>query len=401
MKKIKINFKAFFLYLFGVVIMFLAGMSMGGFLEYLYYIMLIYPLLSVAHLIYSINHLKYYEKFSIEYPKKGDSIDYELTLANEALFPSANIFVRFKFMIRNILKEGNEIYLSINKKSVTKNYIINCPYRGIYTVGIESLELSDFLCWIKYKPEVFYRTFYVYPRIIEIKNFMRNIFKDRDTNITNRGGVVDYTIINSLIDYRSGESVKHVAWKKFIQTGIPYLKKYDSSTTSGISIYLDTRSDDMQEEYLLEREDCSVEILVSLVKYFLSQSIQVEVCAPGINTYKFKAEDITCFDDFYKSTFKIQFDSIQSPVKLFRNDLRDFGLSKQTVIFITHKRDPEIFNLIAEFDITGIEIIVIVNQSCMSSLDRAKIRSYIEQMKFKRNNIVIVNNSNTIKEDLQ
>ncbi len=400
---IRINFKSVFLYFFSTLIMFLAGMSMGGYLAFVFYFMLLYPVISVIHLAISGMQLRYFENLSQEHPQKGEKIDYIFTMSNESVLPGVNMYVKFKLVNYGIDKNIEDLYLSLDAgKSVTNNFTIKCPYRGIYNVGIESLELTDSLKFIRIYPEVFYKTFYVYPRIIQLDSFLREIRKDSDISMQETGRVYDYTLFDSVKEYRTGDPVKHIAWKKFFQTGNPYIKTYDSSSTSGVIIYMDTRrAENLAMESMLEQEDCSVEILVSLVRYFLSKSVQTNVCASGLIDFSFRGNDMSSFESFYKSTIKIDFNSPYGPKKSFLEAYSENSINCETIIFITHVCDPEIFSLVRDSEKTGLETIIIVNQMHMKAEEKLKIKTYMNNLKSKADNIVVVNNSQNIKEDLQ
>ena len=48
---------------------------------------------------------------------------------------------------------------------------IHCPYRGEYTIGLKSLEISDFFQLFSITKKVKPKTFSVFPRIVELDRF--------------------------------------------------------------------------------------------------------------------------------------------------------------------------------------------------------------------------------------
>src|SRR4030043_784174 len=138
--KIKINVYAVFIYFFFLSILFLAGMSMGKLLLFLFYFFSVYPVISAVQFFILISNFKYIEDFNTEHPLKGESIKYKFNFSNESLNTNPFIFIRFKYIQSNSIEKLQEIILTLGRnKNYSYELYIKCPYRGIYTVGIEQM----------------------------------------------------------------------------------------------------------------------------------------------------------------------------------------------------------------------------------------------------------------------
>jgi uncharacterized protein (DUF58 family) len=402
MKLVRINLRACGLYLFGFVIVYLAGMSMAGVLQYLFLVYLLFPALSFLLLFMTFLKFRYYEHFSTEHPYKGEEVKYDLSLANELPFGSAFVDVSYKIMSPDASLHLNRLTTSLSRGKTQKHsYSIRFPYRGIYEVGIESIELFDVFRWLIFSPQVWFRTFYVYPRIIRLTSVFSNLQNIIETSGTGLGIIHDHTLFRDLAEYRNGGPVKHIAWKKFASLGTPFLKEYEKTSWPGVEIYLDLRRGREPDHEVLEREDCSVEILTALVNYFLSNSVPTSVHAyNGRDRYDFHGDSGTQFAEFYKSTITLTFANLFPPTRVFQSDLHDRRIKAGTVIFITHQLDPSIIGLIEQSTRSDLAIFTIVNQSGMAEEDRLKDLRLLQSHVTLKQNIIFVGNIESLPEDL-
>ncbi|MBA7695445.1 hypothetical protein ES703_104073 [subsurface metagenome] len=238
-------------------------------------------------------------------------------------------------------------------------------------MGLDNLVFEDLFHLFRITRSVWYRTFYVYPRILYLNRFPY-ILKGgtQKTHGTFQGTVPDLSLFTQLKAYRSGESLRHIYWKKFASTGIPFLREYEITTEPGLTIYVDLRRGTHRGINALKIEDTSIEILVSLVKYFLDQGIRIIIRAPGRNLYSFTGNNRIQFNDFYTSTFQLLFQKTISPAKLYRAD-RKSGFQSSSSLFITHLMDADLFAFIEESLGMKNTISVIFNHAACEDQDLA------------------------------
>ena len=399
--RLAINFQAVLVYSFGFALTYLAGFSLAGNLQFIFFLYLLYPVVSFVLLVSLFFNFRYYENFSTEHPAKGDEVSYILNLANEALYP-AFVKVKFKLISPDTSFQIAPLALFLKPKaSLSHTYRLRFPYRGIYKVGLEEIELTDYLGWLRYRPPVWFRTFYVYPRLIELQGFVPAQQNICESSGVHEGILYDYSLYQELREYRPGANCKHLAWKKFGATGMPYIKEYEKNSWPGVTIYLDLRRESEANPGLLEREDCSVEILVALVKYFLDRRTPVRVVAYNErDRFCFAAQDPQLFKGFYTSTINLNFSGSVSAVQIFELERREHLLATGSVIFITHQFDLTYLELVTSSICHELNIIVIVNESGLSpSICEKQQQMLTSQTKLKAK-ILFVKSSSSLLEDL-
>ena len=407
--------RALGLYVFTLILLWLAGRYAARPFLVLFLFLVLILLLSLAWLAAAFMLLRYHQEFSTEHPVKGETVLHRIVLANECLLPVHFVRVRFKTVFPGIEQPQPDFsaYLPARGR-LEREYRIHCPYRGIYTVGLESLELEDPLHLAVLRRRVWYRTFYVYPRVLALRSFSAGPERgERLLQGVSAGGEPDFTLYSRLRGYRQGDPLRHVAWKKFASTGSLYLKEYDSSAEPGVSVYFDLRlsewpggdggppgATDSARMAALEREDVSVEILVALVKYFLDRGVPVTVRAPGRSLYSFKGGSSAEFRGFYESTARLLFQKTLSPVALYRYD-REGGLEGSSAVVVSHRFDPEILTLV-EASLCGEDpVALVLNRCSQPESERRRALPWLRSLSERGAVIRLVDGPETIRRDLE
>ena len=392
-------------YLFTILLVHLGRVHIGGLFHYMHFLLIVAPPLSIIHMGLSISAVKYNQSFDTDHPIKGEQLTYTLLLANESYLGTPRIRISFTTVQPGVKSHIDSLDLSLKRgQRLDLAYKISCPFRGIYTVGLHRMEIDDLLGFVRISRPVWHKTFYVYPRIIDASYpFTVGDVSDLSTG-PNPGASQDYSLFESLVPYRNGESVRHIAWKKFFALGEPYLKSYARTSQPGITIYFDLRRDEEPVAEVLEREDCSVEILVSLVKYFLDRDVPVSIHAMSQSRYRFAAETRNAFELFHKDTINLLFTHTISPAEIFLADTLEM-MPRSSVLFITHRMDSEI---IAIMDDTlesqsseAPEVACIVNQTNMDKKTVEACTLVFDELREKGAKALLVKGSESLNSDLR
>ena len=391
------------LYFLCLLLAYLAGSYVAPFFTYLFILLMLLPMFSLLYLLLTFLPLRYYQDFSNEHPVKGESVVYRLILANETILPVHSIRVVFK-TIHPFMEEALPDFITYirAKNRFDKAYTIHCPFRGIYNVGLESLEAEDPLHLFVLRRRVWYRTFYVYPRVLALREFTTGSERsEHPAQGTSTGSVADFALFSRLRAYRHGESMHHVAWRKFASTGSPFLKDYDTSAEPGVIVYFDLRRTALVGMKALETEDVSVDILVALVKYYLERGVPVTVRAPGRNLYTFRGSGPASFGRFYRSTMELLFQPSVSPASVFLMDRRTGGYESSSALFISHLFDPEIFTVVEQSLSSGTPSALVLNRSGYTPEQRNAILPFLYGLGERGANIRFIDGSEGIVRNLE
>jgi uncharacterized protein (DUF58 family) len=397
-----VRFRALGLYLLVLILAFLAGSYVVPFFFCVFLLLLLLPVVSLCCLLLGFLSLKYHQEFSTEHPVKGEWVAHRLALSNETFLPLHHVRVRFKAVHPGMAEQQPDFQAYLRARGrLEREYRIHCPFRGIYTVGLQTLEAQDPLHLFTLRRPVWYRTFYVYPRVLPLKGFTTGLERsERLSQGSSTGAVPDYALFSRLRSYRRGESLRHVSWKKFAATGHPYLKEYDTSAEPGVSIYFDLREMDLPVLKALETEDVSVEILVALVKFYLDAGVPVSVHAPGRSLFHFRGSSPTDFQAFHKATMELLFQRTISPAALYRSDRQSGSADGSSVILVSHLFDAETFALVEDALAGEQPVSLVLNQNGCSREQRRQLQPYLDTLKDRGANIRLVRGPESISEEL-
>ena len=421
-----VRLRACGLYLFAMVLSYLAAAYLGAFFAVFATVFIVLPLASLILLLIAAAGLRYSQHFSNEQPVKGQELQYRCIIENGSALPLPRVRARFRAIrpsaggaaagsgpadagtmrgsdgARSDDRDGGDGMLTYlpGHQFVEREQAVQLPYRGIYTVGLERIELGDTLQLFNVRPRVRVREFRVYPRILPISEFQPGTERRLGTSeVGSLGNLPDYSLFNQLREYRHGESVRHLAWKKFASTGIPVVKEYDSTSEPAVSIYVDLRPVPSSAEDVLLTEDVTVEALVALVNHFLKRNLPVTVRAASRTSYEFIGDHASDFGRFYESTFELLFVSDISAARLYETHL-ETGMNTEvnSMFFITHLLDPELLILLDEQRSSNFQVTLIHNQTAEPAERHA---GYFNRLREQGTRVVALRGSGTIAADLE
>jgi uncharacterized protein (DUF58 family) len=397
----------FFPLYLGIFIVFhLAASYLGGAFTYASRFLAVLLLLDLVHLLWNLRRIRYSQNFSTTHPVKGQNVEYVFRLRMESPIPGARIRVRFKGIRQDLNMDYGVKALDFFPPAGAfdeHRKQIQCPFRGTYTVGLDSIELQDALAMLWIQVPVWFITFYVYPRLVKLDScrLAGEGRRDLGTSLA-EGAVIDPTRFRSLTEYRPGESVRHLAWKKFAATGRPFLRDWERSAFPGITLYLDTLSRGEADYQSLLAEDCALEILLALAHWGIVQDIPVffrrETGPARVN------HEAGNFSGFIAETAKISFRppseaSLPSLLDDLESDIQRGNLGTVAVAAIFRKFDQEVVSFLENYTDEHRHCYAVVVASALPPEEEENARRYHASAS-PAQMLIFVRDSESIKEDL-
>jgi uncharacterized protein (DUF58 family) len=398
-----LQFDALLIYAFCVVLVYLAGTYLSSIMLFIFYALITFPIVSVLLFLISTRGISFTQEFSTEHPVKGEAVGYEILIANESTFPVAEMNVRF-ISANPLMEHVLTDFVTPLKRGqrIRKQYSVECAYRGVYQVGLRNIDLRDMSHFLRVSIPVWHRSFYVYPRIVELPSLAARLIKTSPRGERAlHGGLPDYALFHQLHEYKEGDSIRHLYWKKFATTGIPFIKEYESPAEVGVAVYFDLRRSEPVSPAILAREDATVEIVVALIKFLLDRALTVSVYAPGREIYEFHGSNNRNFEAFYKSTVNLLFQETYSPAEIFRaHQLLQLHTAEST-FFITHLIDDEILNLLEEALSADRIFTLIFNHTNSAQAEKEQRIRVLNSFRDRGMHIIDVHSSETIVDDMR
>ena len=387
--KINIRKKGFFLYLAVLTITYLTSSYLGEIFRPLFLFLFILLLFSYFHILITKQTLNFRQEFTTYYPVKGEEFTFRFTIHNSSILPSPRLETRFSFRhLEKALKEESSGFIILPGKTCKTERRVIFRYRGRYSIGIPDFRVYDLpgIFSLDMRPEN--KVFTVPPRIIPLKNvpfFMEE--GTYDFHGEAGGRQAESLLFSGLTEYRPGDSVKKIAWKKYAARGIPVMKITEGASRKEFAIYPDQRRTDRNEEAVLAEEDCLVEVLTACLKYLLDRSIPVEVLLAGKVFFSGSSPDD--FDRFYRRTDEIEFSGSGDPADYCLERIQT-GNAAGSSLIITHRTAPETMEKTDRARNRGLDISVISCIPGFDPLEKVRWRTYVSGLSRKGNRIKIL-----------
>ena len=397
--KLSLNATAVIPHLLAMVVLYLASGYLGGMFRLLFGVMVMLPTLSLLHAAVVAFSLRIDQHLEDAAPSRGDRIPFSAWVENSSWLPAPHLCARLILAWPGAAKPQADLQFSLLSQSEYHyQATIACSHRGSYRVGLDWVRFSDMLGLCTVCRPVQQQSFYVYPRVITVRSAGGPAVGAGASASATVGREVDPTLLRGVSEYQRDQPMQHIAWRLFAAYGIPYVKEYDSGQRTATVIYIDLRAIQAVPERRLEVDDCSIEILVAVVKALAEAEIPVEVHGIGTQHYQARLSAQVHFREFLLSTRLIEFGREYSPRLLMASYGRRRSDRPQAALLITHRLDNEIVELLRG---SGTEAVpAIVNLMALSDEQRAVARRLAHQSHIDGGSVRLIEDSTQIGEAL-
>ncbi len=342
MRAVTVRVTGVLLYAFVLVLLYLAGMYVGPVYYFIYAVMLLLPILSIVHVALTLAGVTVADECDALEPERGQTVRYRLVITNRFVTPTSLLRVRFSRWPADPGEGPPEIAMTLPGFGEIEHVI---PFvarrRGVHSLGLQSVEVADLFGWLTVRKPLAPREIVVYPRAVDL----RLAPSARDGLGGGSGGGSakdgDFSQLDGLTGYRDGFSARHIAWRKFLATGIPYLQEWGAGLLPGATIYLDSRRKPGARDEAAETEDASADVAASLARLFIASRVPTKLRSTGRTS---GSERAGTFDEIRRSLARLEFDAETSPALALAAD-RAAGLSTATVVVVTHFADGRLLDL--------------------------------------------------------
>lgn len=346
----------------------------GGSVPYAFlYLFICIPFISYLYTAYVYLKLRIYQRMESYIVVKGDLTPYFFKIANEDFISYSSIKVNFLCDKSKITgADTNEEYTLLPNMIKSKETTIQCHYRGEYCVGLESVEITDFLNLFCVKYPIHSKlNITVLPRIVplvdtkvipnqkDIKNMLLNLFQNRNTmDVDSR-------------PYQRGDSKKQINWKVTARHNILYSRKIVNDPKSKIVLVMDLGRVQENEFDRLTYEDSILEITLALSHYCMEHKTGILLFFEQMGIQKHEINNTANFDLFYQMCVKFAFRS-EIPLEVLLKESERVDGSNKFYIIITHVITNELLLHLLKVREVGNEVAVILISNVMNEKDDYK-----------------------------
>ncbi|MFT4145354.1 MAG: DUF58 domain-containing protein [Mobilitalea sp.] len=317
----------------------------GGTISYsLFYLSLLTPVLSFLYTLFVYFQFKLAQSISTVLVRKGEWNDYSFTIANEN-------FITFSRIKVNFFKEKStmEISSKINEYSLLpgeseKLYTrMKCNYRGEYEVGIDSVEVTDYLYLFTIKYPLPSRLkVYVLPRVVPIDRLGIALTQEDVKNPTRYSNTAEEELDTEIRKYSPGDSRKRIHWKASARMKELISRKYQEIPKSEIAIFMDLTRIKEDELKVVIFEDKIIESVLAIANYYAVRNTPAHIIYDKLERTNYTISSKETFNVFYKTCAKINFEG-KLPVEALIEERQRKGERGMFYIVATHTLSKELY----------------------------------------------------------
>jgi hypothetical protein len=317
----------------------------GGNISYaLFYLSILLPIISFLYTVYVYFRFKLYQSIDNYLVVKGDWNMYSFVIANEDVVTFRNIKVNFLSDKSTIEATNQNTEYSLlpteNEKLETR---IKCNYRGEYYVGVDSIEVTDFLYLFSITyPMGSKLKVYVLPRVVPIEQLGIAPPQNDVKNPMRFSNSAEEELDTEIRKYYPGDSRKRIHWKASARMNQLISRKYQHIPKAEIAIFMDLMKIQDEEIKVVIAEDKIIESVLAIANYYALRKTTSHIIyeMAGKNQISIASKDE--FSAFYKACVRLRFLGI-IPIYELLNERMHRGEDGMFYVVVTHFLTKELY----------------------------------------------------------
>lgn len=282
----------------------------GGNISYaLFYLTILIPIVAFLYTVYVYFRFKLYQTMGSFLVTKGEWNTYSFVIANEDVITFRNIKVNFlsdKSTIEDTSQETE--YSLLPNESEKLETRIKCNYRGEYYVGVNSVEVSDFLFLfsITYPMNSKIKA-YVLPRVVPIEQLGIAPPQNDVKNPMRFSNTAEEELDTEIRKYYPGDSRKRIHWKATARMQELVTRKYQHIPKAEIAIFMDLgtiKDDDLK---VVIAEDKIIESVLAIANFYSARRTLSQIIYDQEGRKQVAITSKEDFNAFYKACVKLRF----------------------------------------------------------------------------------------------
>jgi hypothetical protein len=275
---------------------------------------------------------------------KGEWNSYSFVIANEDVITFRNIKVNF-LSDKSTIEATSQIaeYSLLPNECEKLETRIKCNYRGEYYVGVNSVEVTDFLYLfsITYPMSSKIKA-YVLPRVVPIEQLGIAPPQNDVKNPMRFSNTAEEELDTEIRKYYPGDSRKRIHWKASARMQELVSRKYQHIPKAEIAIFMDLTPIKDVDLKVVIAEDKIIESVLAIANYYSERRTVSHIIydQDGRNQVSITTKDD--FNAFYKACMKIRFFGTIPIYELMNERLRN-GEEGVFYVIVTHFLTKELY----------------------------------------------------------
>jgi hypothetical protein len=240
---------------------------------------------------------------------KGDWNNYSFIIANEDFIAFRNVKVNFLHDKSTIKKTEESMEYSLlpsdKERMETK---LRCNYRGEYSVGVDSIQVTDFLYLFSINyPITSKLKVLVLPRVLNLDQLGIAPSLIDSKNPVRFSNTVEEELDTEIRKYYPGDNRKRIHWKASAKTHELLSRKYHQKPKAEVVLFMDLTEIAEDELSIVIAEDKIIESVLAIANYYASRGTPSNIIYDMEGIKQMPIHGKGDFNAFYKACVKIKF----------------------------------------------------------------------------------------------
>lgn len=360
------------------------GLSTGGRIYYLlFYTMLLLLLLSLASVLWVLFTAQIEMRGVKPRVERGEALMTIFTVRHASLLPVSSLRIRLN--VPSAFSASQEISVSTPPfKTRTFRYMVRCPHRGSYEVGVTRLRAKDLfgLFSISKKSGLRLLRVDVYPKSYDVP-FMELKAGDTGPELRSRA-TEDASSPSDVRKWQEGDVLKKVHWKLTMRRRELMVRTFEESSRPDTLIVPDLAEISALPDQALSIEDCVCEVCLSQARAQLEEGYPVRMpllsARPGEVAGQFPQD----FTMFAEALMRVKFDSPypyeQVQLQMLRRSTRTGGC-----VLVTPRLTTRVADMALKIARSGVRVRLVWvtdsrNSQSLEMVERLKMENVEAQL---------------------
>ena len=245
----------------------------------IWYILLIAQILLVLAILalnqWTVRTFSYTQTLDVSSAAKGEETALHLSVRNEKPFPLSLIRADIELAAPS---ENTQISFSLLPFAGKEfDFRVTMPYRGLYPVGVTTLQITDVFGLLPMRFDMRKLHYYRQPELTVLPRTEspsslyadvadEKLFGERYLLSSESGSSV-----SGAREYRPGDPLKQIHWKKTAARGELYVKQYEQPTRENVAVFVNNCAHGADSENALARADTVCEAAACITLHCLNR----------------------------------------------------------------------------------------------------------------------------------
>ncbi len=255
---------------------------------------------------------------------KGDWNNYSFMIANEDYIAFRNVKVNFLYDKSTIRRTTESMEYSLLPSDTERmDTKLRCNYRGEYAVGVNTIEVTDFLYLFSITyPIATKLKVLVLPRIINVDQLGIAPSLIDPKNPVFFTNATEEELDTEVRKYNPGDNKKRIHWKASAKAGELLSRKYYQKPKAEVVLFMDLSKITEDDLRVVIAEDKIIESILAIANYYAIRKTSSHIIydMDGIRNISIYSKGD--FNAFYKTCVNIKFNSKTSVAELMTRRLQ-------------------------------------------------------------------------------